>query len=65
MENEEIEDGWDEALCSNIANLSGALSSLEEIDPFMMGEDGTDMLRKIKRRIFKAIYLYTQNLPSE
>ena len=61
-EEEEIND-FEESTCSNVANLCTALSNLSEIDAEIMEVGDKKMFRRMKRKIFKALYYYCECLP--
>lgn len=63
MEQEQDLNDFEEAISSNVANLSSALSNLSEIDPEIMSTDDKKMFRRMKRKIFKALYYYCECLP--
>lgn len=58
----EIED-LDEAVCGNVANLSAAFSNLLEVDSEIMDTIDKKMFKRMKRKIFKALYYYCECLP--
>lgn len=55
----------DEAVCGNIANLSAAISNLEEIDPALLSQNSQKDLKRMKQQIFKALKYYCTCLPEE
>ena len=63
MEQEQDLNEFEEAISGNVANLSSALSNLTEIDPEIMSIDDKKMFRRMKRKIFKALYYYCECLP--
>lgn len=61
-EENEIED-MEESVCGNVANLSAAFSNLLEVDIEIMAELDKKMFKRMKRKIFKALYYYCECLP--
>ena len=61
-EENEIED-LDESICGNVANLSSALSNLTEIDSELMNPEEKKKFKRMKSKIFKALYYYCECLP--
>ena len=63
MSEENELEGLDEAICGNVANLCTALSNLTEIDPELMSNEDKKMFKRMRRKIFKALYYYCECLP--
>lgn len=59
-EEEEIDE---ESLCSDVANLSGALSNLMEIDGGFLSKKRQATLARMKRQIFDSLSYYCECLP--
>lgn len=60
-EEEEIQD--DDTICSDVANLSGALSNLMEIDTGFLSKKRQATLARMKRQIFDSLSYYCECLP--
>ena len=56
-------DDINDQLTSDIANLSGALSSLGEVDSGLLNKTRQSKLAKMKRQIFAALEYYCDCLP--
>ncbi len=54
---------WEYNLNSNIANLAGAYSNLQEIDPGLMNKEEQKRLKRMKKQIFKSLLYYCESLP--
>ena len=52
-----------EDVCSNIANLSSALSSLDELSTETLSDGRKKKLARAKRQIFDAMVYYAECLP--
>ena len=66
MANEEIDNEEtysEEDLCSEICNLSGALSNLMDIDPIVLSDGRKRKLARMKRKVFDALVYLTEGLP--
>lgn len=61
-EDNELEE-LDESICGNVANLSSALSNLTEIDSELMNPEEKKKFKRMKSKIFKALYYYCECLP--
>ena len=64
-QNEEIEEVEEDSLCTDIANLAAALSSLSEIDSGLLNKGRQAKLARMKRLIFDTLVHYTDCLPDE
>ena len=60
-ETQEIQ--YEDQLCSDIANLTAALTNLEEIDTGLMNKTKAQKVVRMKRRIFDLLYYYCECLP--
>jgi hypothetical protein len=63
MNDEQEIDDLEESVCGNVANLSSALSNLTEIDSELMNPEEKKKFKRMKSKIFKALYYYCECLP--
>lgn len=63
VKQEDQEEVMEEDVCSSVANLSAALSNLEDIDKGLMNTTDQKMFKRMKRQIFMALYYYCECLP--